>query len=273
MLLKQVLTKLEQLAPLALAESWDNVGLLVEPYQARDVTKILTTIDLTEAVLVEAIEKQCELIVSYHPPIFASLKRITQANVKERIVARCFHERIAVYSPHTAWDSYHGGTNDWLASMFPGDSLVTPIEDSAVLPGCGSGRRVVLKQSMLVQDVIKLAKSYLKQPIRAALAEENGWKLKHQEDPQPLDEVRTIGLCAGSGGSLMKGLSVDLYLTGELSHHEVLAAVAAGTHIILSEHTNTERGFLDHIRPTLNQLLDSVEVIVSTADASPLVYH
>lgn len=48
MLLKQVLTKLEQIAPLALAESWDNVGLLVEPHQARDVTKVLTTIDLTE---------------------------------------------------------------------------------------------------------------------------------------------------------------------------------------------------------------------------------
>jgi len=272
--LKQVVSALEQLAPLTLAESWDNVGLLVEPFQARDVTKVLTTIDLTEAVLEEAIEKNCELILSYHPPIFASLKRITQANVKERIVARCFHERIAVYSPHTAWDSYHGGVNDWLANMFPGEKEVTPITESAVLPNCGSGRRVVLKQPMIMEDVIQLAKSYLKQPIRAAYAEENGWRLKHQDmsNTQSLDEVHTIGLCAGSGGSLLKGLNVDLFLTGELSHHEVLAAVAAGTHIILSEHTNTERGFLHHVRPRLSELLD-VEVMVSQSDASPLIYH
>lgn len=77
-----VVNKLNQLAPLSLAESWDNVGLLVEPCELKTVKRMLLTNDLTEAVMKEAIASKTDLIYSYHPPIFAPLKRITSSSWK-----------------------------------------------------------------------------------------------------------------------------------------------------------------------------------------------
>ena len=80
--LSSVVGQFTRLAPLSLAESWDNVGLLVEPSQPKTVRKMLLTNDLTESVMEEAIAASVDLIYSYHPPIFASMKRITNSSWK-----------------------------------------------------------------------------------------------------------------------------------------------------------------------------------------------
>jgi putative NIF3 family GTP cyclohydrolase 1 type 2 len=97
---------MEDFAPLCFAEKWDNVGVLVEPSTRINIQTILLTNDLTENVLVEAKDKNVNLIVSYHPPIFSGMKRFTMQTWKERIVVSCIENRIAVYSPHTSWDSW-----------------------------------------------------------------------------------------------------------------------------------------------------------------------
>lgn len=75
--LSQVLKVLHSYADPSLAEPWDNVGLLIEPTETKDVSHILLTNDLTEDVMQEAVELQVDMIISYHPPIFAPLKSIT----------------------------------------------------------------------------------------------------------------------------------------------------------------------------------------------------
>lgn len=80
--LEVVLKELNKFADLSLAEKWDNVGLLIEPATRKPVNKILLTNDLTEVVMQESIEKDINLIISYHPPIFSPLKKITQASWK-----------------------------------------------------------------------------------------------------------------------------------------------------------------------------------------------
>lgn len=112
--LKEVLDVLEQLAPLSLAESWDNVGLLVEPSKPRPIKTILLTNDLTMAVMDEAEAMGCDLIISYHPPLFRPIKRLVQKDWKQRLAVRAVEGGMAVYSPHTSWDSVKGGVNDWL---------------------------------------------------------------------------------------------------------------------------------------------------------------
>lgn len=77
LLLNDVITKLDKFAPKSLAESWDNVGLLVGPMSEKNVKRILLTNDLTEDVMEEAVNLCADLIISYHPPIFAPLKSIT----------------------------------------------------------------------------------------------------------------------------------------------------------------------------------------------------
>ncbi|CAL1543019.1 unnamed protein product [Lymnaea stagnalis] len=113
-----VVAKLKKLAPLSLAGSWDNVGLLVEPSPPKYISKIMLTNDLTTAVMEEAKDKTVDLIISYHPPIFAPLKRLTQSSWKQRLVVECIENRIALFSPHTSHDALEGGVNDWLLSAF-----------------------------------------------------------------------------------------------------------------------------------------------------------
>ncbi|UXI14523.1 synergin gamma [Sarcoptes scabiei] len=116
--LRLLLDRLEDKIPLRYACDWDNVGLLLEPFDLQPIRSIMLTNDLTERVLEEAIDKNTNLIISYHPPIFQSIKKITQNHWKERIIARSFAEKIAIYSPHTALDAITGGINDWLLKPF-----------------------------------------------------------------------------------------------------------------------------------------------------------
>ncbi len=118
MLLSKVVKKLETFAKTTLAAKWDNVGLLVEPSAPHTVSTMLITNDLTESVLDEAIKMKTDLIIAYHPPIFAAVKRLTQSSWKERLLVKCIENRIAIYSPHTAYDAIQGGVNDWLISPF-----------------------------------------------------------------------------------------------------------------------------------------------------------
>lgn len=118
---------LDQLAPPALAQSWDNVGLLVgDP--ARRLDRVLLCIDLTPPVLAEAITKKCNFILAYHPPLFKPVPRLradspgTDAIIHDAIAAG-----MAIYSPHTALDAAPGGTNDILAEMC-GLSEIEPFE-------------------------------------------------------------------------------------------------------------------------------------------------
>lgn len=118
--LSLVVKRLQEYADLRTAlVDWDNVGLLVEPSDKLVVKKMLVTNDLTEDVLNEAISKDINMIVSYHPVIFKPyLNRLTQADWKQRSIVKCIEKRIAVYSPHTSWDCIEGGINDALLSSF-----------------------------------------------------------------------------------------------------------------------------------------------------------
>lgn len=82
LLLNDVIAKLDNFAPKSLAESWDNVGLLVQPMTEKNVKRILLTNDLTEDVMEEAVKLCADLIISYHPPIFAPMKSVTRRTWK-----------------------------------------------------------------------------------------------------------------------------------------------------------------------------------------------
>lgn len=101
---------LERFAPPALQESYDNAGLLLGS-PAQQVNAVLVTLDVTEAVVEEAIRLNAGLIVAHHPLIFSGLRRITGSNPVERIVEQAIRNNIAVYAAHTNLDSVSGGVN------------------------------------------------------------------------------------------------------------------------------------------------------------------
>lgn len=116
--LEHTLCIINAIAPTKLASDWDNVGLLIEPSSPHVVQKLMLTNDLTQPVLSEALECGTSMILCYHPPIFRSLKQVTQSCFKERLVVQCLENRIAVFSPHTSMDVACDGVNDWLIKAF-----------------------------------------------------------------------------------------------------------------------------------------------------------
>lgn len=109
MQLSEITKHLEQLAPLAYAEDFDNVGLLVS--HTNDITGVLVCHDALEEVIDEAIAKKCNLVVCFHPILFSGLKKITGKNYVEKAVIKAIKNDIAIYSVHTALDNHQKGVN------------------------------------------------------------------------------------------------------------------------------------------------------------------
>ena len=115
MTIAEVTRLIEEMAPLALQESWDNCGLQVGDANAQ-ATGALLCLDVTEAILDEAIAKQLNLIITHHPLIFKGLKSLTGSTHIERIVMRAIKNDIAIYSAHTNMDSAWGGVSHMIAA-------------------------------------------------------------------------------------------------------------------------------------------------------------
>lgn len=112
--IKDVCVYLESIAPLALQESYDNSGLIVGN-ENNPVTGILITLDSTEAVIQEAIDKNCNLVIAHHPIVFSGLKKITGKNYIERTVIKAIQHDVAIYAAHTNMDNIAGGVNEMIA--------------------------------------------------------------------------------------------------------------------------------------------------------------
>ncbi|KAK9322704.1 GTP cyclohydrolase 1 type 2/Nif3 [Lipomyces orientalis] len=285
--LRSLISTVQQLFPIALADdAWDNTGLLLEspviaPHSKK--ARVLLTIDLTTAVVDEALQKKALLVVAYHPIIFRPLRAITQSNTQQRSLLRLAHAGISVYSPHTAVDAQVGGMNDWLADVASGGKYIQTkvIQPSKNDPsgGTGFGRLITLEEGRCsIRNIIDNVKSGLHlKNVQVALAD------KHQDVDNAT--ISTIAICAGSGGSVLGNVDADIWFTGELSHHEVLALRERGVSAIICGHTNTERGYLTTgFAPKLQALIKSntqtldanyyekfdIDVVVSEADKDPI---
>ena len=114
-LIKEIIQKLETFAPPSLQESYDNSGLIVGNISEK-VKGVLVSLDTTEAVVDEAIQKGCNLIISHHPIIFKGLKKITGANYIERVIISAIKNNIAIYAMHTNLDNVKHGVNKMIAN-------------------------------------------------------------------------------------------------------------------------------------------------------------
>ena len=110
----EIITILEAFAPPTYQESYDNSGLQVGDKDA-EITGALLTLDITEAVLDEALRKNCNMIVAHHPIMFSGLKRLTGRTYAERVVAKAIKNDIVLYAAHTNLDNARAGVNAIIA--------------------------------------------------------------------------------------------------------------------------------------------------------------
>lgn len=250
----ETLAALDAVAPLRLAASWDNTGLLLEGDRA--VETMLLTIDLSASVLREALKHDVDLVVAYHPPIFSGLKRLTRRHVQTATLLSLARQGVHVYSPHTALDAVAGGINDWLLEAFGPLEDVQPLVPDLQTPTAGVGRRATLHTPRSLNELTQNVKNFL--------------GLEAVRVSEAATTIRSVAVCPGAGGSVFTGLEgVDLLLTGEMRHHDVLGFAAQGVSTILTEHTNTERGYLPRYAERIRSSLGTTVHIAAT-DRDPL---
>ncbi|MCM8567928.1 Nif3-like dinuclear metal center hexameric protein [Gramella jeungdoensis] len=131
MTIQEVINQIEDFAPTRYAEDFDNVGLLVGD-KSKEVAGALITLDTLEATVDEAIEKKCNLIISFHPIIFSGLKKLNGKNYVERTVLKAIKNDIAIYAIHTALDNQHKGVNDMISEKLglKNRQILIPRKDS-----------------------------------------------------------------------------------------------------------------------------------------------
>ncbi|HEU4417856.1 MAG TPA: Nif3-like dinuclear metal center hexameric protein, partial [Planctomycetota bacterium] len=225
--LAEVLDILHEIAPLELAAEWDNVGLVLQPRARAVVARALLCIDLTDAVVAEAKAQRIDLVVAYHPPVFQPLKRLLHDDGKQRTVLLAAAAGLAVYSPHTALDAAPSGIADWLVEGVVGE------EAPKELRPCGDGefgRVVRLSRALPFRTLLQRCKRHF-----------GVSSLQVARPDRTRSAVRSVAVAAGAGGSVLRGVAADVFVTGEMSHHDALAAVAAGTSVVCAGHSNTER--------------------------------
>ena len=208
MKIKQVLSALEQFAPLPLQESWDNAGLQVGLTEA-EVSGALLCLDVNEKIVDEAIEKGCNLIVSHHPLLFRGLKQISGKDYVQRCVIKAIKHDVVIVSMHTNMDNAMNGVNWKIAERlglkdrrFFAQKQVENVE-------AGSGVVGNLSQALPAQDFIQLVKRQF--GVECAQCNELLQR-----------PVKRVAICGGAGDFLLDDAvreGADAFITGEMHYH------------------------------------------------------
>ncbi|ORX91172.1 NGG1p interacting factor 3 [Basidiobolus meristosporus CBS 931.73] len=273
-LISRVERHMEIIAPLSLADTtWDNVGLLIEPPKTRQfATRVILTTDLTKQVLDDAVaDPKVGVIISYRPPMFEPLKRLNMADERQALIMNCIVNGISVYSPHSALDNCDGGVCDWMGRAL-GDGIITSMALSPELDGSGVVRILTLSHPTSLDMIVARLKLNLSvKHVRVAPSQRHA-----QQDGVFSQNIRTIGIYAGSNPSVFAAVKADVYFTREMSRQDMLMAASRGTSVILCQDPNTERSYLHHVlKPRLEKQFqnegESIEVVVSEHDYDTLL--
>ena len=258
--LSQVAGQLDQIAPLALAESWDNVGLLAGDHDM-PVGRLMTCLTLTQGVLQEAMQKKVDLIVTHHPIPFKPIDRITTNSTTGRILWQAIGNSIAIYSPHTAWDNAPKGINRQLAHILKLGNL-RPLEISS--------KPELASKELGTGIVGELAIPASIDQLWRLLADSIG-ELQPRCSESGERRVSRIGIVCGSGASLLPLASkhhCDVLVTGEATYHQVLEGQAIGMAIMLLGHFASERFAMRTLAKMLGESLPGIDCLSSESEVS-----
>ncbi len=257
-----VCSELSRIAPLKLAEEWDNVGLLVGD-RRQSVCRVMTCLTISENVADEAIQRGAELVVTHHPLPFRPLQRLTTDVTSSVLLLKLIRGGVAVYSAHTAFDSADGGINQmWanrlqLANIRPLVESPEPAESAAAI---GAGRYGELPRPMSLAELVQEA---------ARLTQAQSPQLVGDRDKQ----VSRIAIACGSGGSFLsaaKRCRCDAMLTGEATFHTCLEAESIGISLGLLGHYASERFAMETLADRLKESFPAMEIWASRAERDPL---
>ena len=252
---KNVFEHLNQLANIKLAEKWDNVGLMLGNYND-EVNKVLVCLDVTTAVVDEAIDNGINLIVSHHPLIFKPLKSLNFIDdFKSNIIRNLIQNNISVISFHTNLDSAALGLNDYLAKKLKLEEI-SPLFEHELDQNSGLGRIGKLSNDMNLEEFIKYLKNQFKLETVSAVIGNN-------------KKISSVAILGGSGADFIYSIpDVDIYLTGDVGYHAALDTIEMKKNIIDIGH------FSEHlVKELLQDYISELNIVVekSNVEKSPFV--
>lgn len=229
---------IDQLAPFATAEEWDNVGILAGAGGCA-VTKVLVALDCTVPVIEKARRAGAELVITHHPVIFEGLRVLHRDSLPWKLA----EAGLSVISAHTNLDIAEGGVNDALAEALG----LTDVEPLPI------GRLGRLPEAMEARDFAAYVKAQLNAP---------GVRFTGSRT------VETVALCGGSGGKYLSDAlerGADAYVTGEAPHHIWLEAAERGICLVEAGHFHTENVVVPSLAEYLRKKHPTVEFFESSA--------
>ncbi|MFO0868708.1 MAG: Nif3-like dinuclear metal center hexameric protein [Pirellulales bacterium] len=251
----------EQFTPPALAESWDNVGLLVgDPRGTAD--RIMTCLTITPATAAEAVRAEAQLVVSHHPLPFKPLPRVTTETTPGRLVWQLARAGISVYSPHTAFDSAVGGINQQLAELLELNHIAPLVPPPPGAPPGGTGRQGSLRREQTLAEF----SSFVAQRLGCRRVQQVG---------ATDQRVTRVAVACGSAGSLLpaaRAADCHVFLTGETNFHTCLEAEALGVSLVLPGHYATERLGVERLADELAKAWPASTIWAARDERDPLTW-
>ncbi|HEX3022985.1 MAG TPA: Nif3-like dinuclear metal center hexameric protein [Lachnospiraceae bacterium] len=221
---KELIHILEELSPKNFAESWDNVGLLLGDKE-QEVHSIMVALDATGDVIEQAIDSKCDMLITHHPLIFSSMKKITNDNFIGSRIMKLISNRVAYYALHTNFD---------IAVMARESARMVGLQDTSILEATGTdigiGRYGTLKQPMTLGEYAEFVKEQ--------------FGIDHVRVVGDLDaSITTAAVSTGSGEDYISHAlekKVDVLVTGDIRHHAAIDAAERKMNIIDAGHFGTE---------------------------------
>ncbi len=246
----QVYGIINERAPFETQAAFDNSGLLLG-HPDREVHGILLALDVTNAVIDQAMEQGADLIVTHHPLMFSPIKRLVETDYQSQLLCWMIRAGISLISAHTNLDQAPGGMNEVLAEIIGLENL----------RGEGFLRVGELPEEMSAAG------------LAAHISHALGDVVRVMGDGNHL--VRTLGLCSGSGSDEWAGaaaMGAQAFLTGEVKHHIALEAAAAGVVMLEAGHHATEEPGIFALGKALQNHPDVVQYNVRIFTSSAQAY-
>ena len=273
----QVVDALEQYAPLPLQEGYDNAGVQGGMTEAVEVSGALLCLDVTEAVVDEAIRKGCNLIVSHHPLIFRKLARISDENYVQRTVMKAIKNDIAIVSMHTNMDAATGGVNFKIAEKL-GLRNVRFFGGEKEVNGVKGGEGVM---GEIADEAIE-ASSDLKERFSEGIAADDlilmlrdRFRVESVQCNELLRRpIRKVALCGGAGSFLLDAAiaaGADAFITGEMHYHEFFGHEQE-IQICVIGHYQSEQFTSEIFQSIIEEKCPGVKCYISEINTNPILY-
>ncbi len=260
MKMSEWLQLMDEIAPISSQEAWDNSGLQID-YGNQEVSRILVALEITGDVIEEAISKKTNMIVVHHPLIFEPIRAVDCKQVEGDYIIRLIRNGISVYASHTCFDSARNGNNDQLMNLL-GVQRFSRLN----MPGKGFEESAMARIGTLPEPVF--LSEFLKRLVDV-LGNPGGIKISG--DSSRL--IQKVAVCTGAGGEYFAGAvaaKADVFISGDIKHHDAQKAKESGICIIDAGHYGTEYIFVENMVQQLRQKGgDELTVIASDVNQNP----